>query len=236
VSTAPPLPYGYTWSPARPENGEVSTSRTEIVQVTIAYLVLTFDLVLLLSGSGLLFGTNTTASLFVVTPTLVVVAAVAALTGFVLHEMAHKIVAQRRGYWAEFRYSMIGLAISVFTAIFGFLFAAPGATLVSGMTDAREWGRTAVAGPSLNLVFGATFYVAALATWFSNLPVFEWLLLLAFINSWFAAFNLIPIGVLDGAKVFHWSKGVWAGVMVVAAAMAGISWLALFWYGSPLLH
>ncbi len=132
MSNAPPLPYGYARTPTPPQNGQVTTSRTEIVQVTVAFLVLTFDLVLLFSGTGLLFGTNTSAALYLVTPTIVAVAATAALTGFVLHEMAHKIVAQRRGYWAEFRYSMIGLAISVFTAIFGFLFAAPGATVVGG--------------------------------------------------------------------------------------------------------
>jgi Zn-dependent protease len=235
MSTPPPLPYGYTWTPARSQSSKVSTSRTEVLQVVVAYLVLTFDLVLLLSGSGLLFGTNTSSAYYLVTPTIVVVAAAAALTGFVLHEMAHKIVAQRRGYWAEFRYSIIGLAISVFTAIIGVLFAAPGATVVGGMNDAGEWGRTALAGPSLNLVFGATFYGAALVTFHAGAPAFVWLLLLAFVNCWFAAFNLIPFGVLDGAKVLHWSKATWAGTFVLAGAMALVSWLALFWFGSPLL-
>jgi Zn-dependent protease len=233
--SGPPLPLGYTWTPTRRPTGEVTTSRTEVIQVTVAYLVLTFDLVLLLSGTGALFDANSTA-LFVVTPTIVVVAAAAALTGFVAHEMAHKIVAQRHGYWAEFRYSLIGLAISVFTAIIGFLFAAPGATVVGGMTDAKEWGRTALAGPSLNLVVGSTFYGAAIATWYAHLPAFAWLLLLAFINMWFAAFNLIPFGVLDGAKVMHWSKGLWAGVFAIAVALSIVSWLALFWFYSPLLH
>jgi Zn-dependent protease len=235
VSTAPPLPYGYSWTPARSPSGQVTTSRTEVLQVTVAYFVLTFDLVLLLSGTGALFGTNTSNALYLVSPTIVVVAAVAALTGFVLHEMAHKIVAQRRGYWAEFRYSVIGLAISVFTAIFGFLFAAPGATVVGGMRDAKDWGRTALAGPSLNLVFGGTFYGAALVTFHAHAPVFVWILLLAFINCWFAVFNMIPFSVLDGAKVFHWSKAVWGGVFVLAAAMAVVCWLAFFWFNSPLL-
>ena len=235
MSTPPPLPYGYSWTPTRSSTGRVSTSRTEILQIAIAFVVLTFDLVLLLSGSGTIFGTNTTSSVFLVSPTIVLVAATAALTGFLLHEVAHKIVAQRRGFWAEFRYSILGLAISVFTAILGFLLAAPGATVVGGMNDRGEWGRTALAGPSLNLVFGATFYGAALVTFYAGAPAFFWLLLLAFINSWFAAFNLIPIGLLDGAKVMHWSKGLWAGVFVLALAMAIVSWLACFWYVTPLL-
>jgi Zn-dependent protease len=65
---------------------------------------------------------------------------------------------------------LTGLAISVFTSLFGFLFAAPGATIVGGMADAREWGRTALAGPMINVVFGATFYITALATWSSGSP------------------------------------------------------------------
>jgi len=234
--SAPPLPYGYTWSAARPQSREVTTSRREILQITVAYVVLTFDLIILLSGSGLLFGTNTSNSLFNVTGTIIAVAAAAAFTGFVAHELAHKIVAQRRGYWAEFRYSLTGLAISVFTAVLGLLFAAPGATIISGMADAGEWGRTALAGPMLNLVFAGMFYAAAFATWSAGLPVFQWLLLLAFINSWFGTFNMIPLGVLDGAKVLHWSKGIWAGAMGIAGAMAVLTWLAVFYYGSPVLH
>lgn len=236
MSAGQPLPYGYTWNTAAPGTGRISTSRRELLQIGVAYAVLTFDLILLFSGTGLLFGTNTTAAVFLVTPTIVAVAAAGAFTGFVAHEMAHKIVAQRSGYWAEFRWSLTGLAFSVATAIFGLLWAAPGATVVSGMADARSWGRTALAGPMLNLVFGATFYAAALVTWSSRLPAFEWLLLLAFLNSWFAAFNLIPMGALDGAKVRRWSTAVWAGAMALAASMGVVSWLALFYFASPVLN
>src|SRR3989454_10170433 len=40
---------------------------------------------------------------------VVVGATVAVLTGFFLHELAHKVVAQRYGAWAEFRSSRTGL-------------------------------------------------------------------------------------------------------------------------------
>jgi Zn-dependent protease len=236
MSPGQPLPYGYSWTQAPPHPGQVTTSRRELLQIGVAYAVLTLDLVLLFSGTGLLFGTNTSNAIFLASPTILVVAATGAFTGFVAHELAHKIVAERRGYWAEFRWSLTGLAFSVATAIFGFLWAAPGATVVSGMTDRQAWGRTALAGPVINLVFGATFYAAALVTWEAGLSVFEWLLLLAFLNCWFAAFNLIPFGVLDGAKVRHWSTGIWAGVMAVAAVMGVVSWLAFSYFGSPVLQ
>ncbi len=236
MSSGQPLPYGYSWSSPLPQTGHVTTSRGEVVQITVAFAVLTLDLVLLLSGSDLLFGTNVSSVTYLVTPTIVAVAATAALTGFLAHEMAHKVVAQRRGYWAEFQWSPVGLLFSVFTAAFGFLFAAPGATRVGGMSDPREWGRTALAGPVINLVFGGMFYATAVVAWSAGASAFRWLLLLAFINSWFAVFNLIPFGVLDGAKVARWSWGIWAAVMTVAVAVGAVSWLSFFYYGTPFLH
>ncbi|MCI4360605.1 MAG: hypothetical protein L3J91_02790, partial [Thermoplasmata archaeon] len=139
------------------------------------------------------------------------VAALAALTGFVAHEMAHKVVAQRQGFWAEFRMSPAGLLFSLATALIGFLFALPGATVIGGMGDVREWGRTSVAGPATNLVFGGAFLGAAFAVgqvW--NAPdLWASLMFLAFVNGVFAAFNLLPFGPLDGRKVLRWSRAVW---------------------------
>jgi len=236
MTSRPAYPYGYSWTSTLPERGRVTTSRREVVQIVIAYGVLTLDLTLLLGGTGFLFGTNATSLPYVVSVPIVAVAAAAAFTGFVSHEMAHKVVAQRSGYWAEFRWSVFGLAFSVLTSLFGFLFAAPGATVVSGMTDTRLWGRTALAGPMINVAFGAVFYGGALLTFPSGSSVFLWFLLLAFINFWFATFNLIPIGPLDGAKVLRWSSGVWAGAIAVSSALGVVSWLAYFYYGTPLLH
>jgi Zn-dependent protease len=236
MSTGPTYPYGYSWTSTLPRTGRVSTSRSEVMQIAIAYAVLTFDLTILLGGTGALFGTNATSLPYLVTAPIVAVAAVAALTGFVAHEMAHKVVAQRSGYWAEFRWSVFGLVFSVVTSLFGVLFAAPGATVVSGMTDTRLWGRTALAGPSINVAFGAVFYGGALLTFSSGSNVFDWFLLLAFINFWFATFNLIPLGPLDGAKVLRWSAGVWAATIAIAGALGVVSWLAYFYYGTPFLH
>ena len=32
-------------------------------------------------------------------------------------------------------------------------------------------------------------------------------------NGWIALFNLMPFGVLDGQKIFEWSKLIWAITM-----------------------
>jgi Zn-dependent protease len=212
--------------------GRVTTSRAELTQIGIAYAVLTLDLVLVLSGGGLiLLGGR---SVFAVSLTVLIVAAAAAFTGFVAHELAHKVSAQRRGFWAEFRMSPSWLVFSVFTAFLGFLFAAPGATMVGGMGDRRDWGRTSLAGPLTNLGFAGAFYAASVVAYHVGSGTVPWLLFLAYINGWFGAFNLLPFGPLDGRKVLSWSLGVWAVAMVAAAALAAVSYLALS-SGTPLL-
>ncbi len=211
-----PFAYSYTAGPRISAQRPLSTSPTEIVHITIAALVLTFDFVLLYGGLALY---PLSAEL-----TIIATCAVATLTGFVAHEMAHKISAERRGYWAEFRLSPIGLVISVITAALGFLFAAPGATMIGGMARPEDWGRTSLAGPATNFVFGILFLGAAFVTALSpSGGLLSFLLLfVGFINAWYATFNMIPIGPLDGAKVWRWSKSAWAASFVAFAVLAAI--------------
>jgi Zn-dependent protease len=217
---------GYTVGPPLRGSGEEGTSPTELAHLTIAFLVLTFDFVLLYGG---LVVYDVPTELF-----LIGVAAAAALTGFVAHEMAHKVSAQRRGYWAEFRLSVLGLVFSVITAAFGFLFAAPGATMIGGDADSDDMGRIAFAGPATNFVFAIVFLGGAfVAGAFSAGALLSFILLfLAYINSWFAAFNMIPLGPLDGAKVYRWSGAVWIAGFLAFAALAGV--LFYFFAYAPL--
>ncbi len=229
-------PYTYSvWTPAAPPLATHSTSRTELIHITIAFVVLTFDLVIILSGRGLLLGST---GLFApISVFFVLLAAAAALTGFIAHEMAHKLVARRLGYWAEFRMWPFGLFLSVLTSLSGFLFAAPGATMVNGMDprDRRGWGQTGVAGPVANLLFATGFYVASLVTFRLNSTASGAFLFLALINTLFATFNLLPMGPLDGAKVFRWGVGRWVAAFLVSAAFLGVCYVAFYSYGSPFL-
>lgn len=225
-------PYYYSASSASPISpGRVTTSRVELEHIGIAYVVLTFDLWLILSGSSLLgqasgFG-------FGLDWSIVALAAAAALTGFLCHELAHKIAAQRRHAWAEFRMFPMGLVLSVFTAFLGFLFAAPGATVVGGMRDLKEWGETSLAGPLTNLGFGFAFFAAAYGLGASGAIglsgfAFYALTVLAFFNAWFAAFNMIPLGPLDGRKILAWSAVRWTLTIIASAALAVLAYATLY--------
>jgi Zn-dependent protease len=211
----PQYGYSYTVGPRISAQRPVSTSSTELLHITVASLVLTLDFVLLFHGP-VLYPFNTEI-------VIVASAAGAAISAFVCHELAHKISAQRRGYWAEFRMSPFGLLVSLVTASIGFLFAAPGATMIGGMTNPEDWGRTSLAGPATNFVFALLFFGSSLgvsAAYPSEVTFSGILLFLAYINGWFGAFNMIPVGPLDGAKVFRWNKSLWVVSFLVFGAFA----------------
>ena len=138
--------------------------------------------------------------------------------GFLLHELAHKVVAVRFGQVAAFRADYPMLALAVGAAFAGFIFAAPGAVHHQGYITERENGLIAVAGPVTNVLLVATFLplvaLEGLVGQAGQLGVI--------INAFLAAFNMIPFGPLDGRKVVAWSKVVFlltfAGTVALAVA------------------
>ena len=139
---------------------------------------------------------------------------VAVITGFLLHEIGHKIVAQRYGCWAEFRAWSFGLLMAVFSAFMGFLFAAPGAVYVRGHLSKEENGKVSAAGPLMNIVV-ASFL---LPIWIFIPLIDELQLLISMIlwlNLFIGGFNMIPVPPLDGSKIIRWNPGIWVGILVV---------------------
>ncbi len=134
-------------------------------------------------------------------------------TGFVLHELMHKFVAERYGYWAEFRMWPLGILLALMTSLIGFIFAAPGATYISGSTiTTRENALISLAGPLTNLTIGILFLPFLLL----GNGIWAEIGSLGFgVNTFLALFNMLPILPLDGAKVFGWSKVIWGGVFLV---------------------
>jgi len=137
------------------------------------------------------------------------------ISAFLIHELAHKFLAQSYGSWAEFRTDLYGIMVTAISAIpfIPFKFIAPGAVMI-GLSDKSRFGRVAFIGPLTNIVMGFGFILAAYV-----FPGYPYLYSGASFNGWIALFNLLPFGVLDGQKIFDWSKIVWGLTIAVAMAL-----------------
>jgi Zn-dependent protease len=147
--------------------------------------------------------------------------------GFILHEMAHKFTAIKYGFWAEFRKDNIMLVVAVaLAALAGVVFAAPGATVIySNSADGRgitreQNGKLSAAGPIVNLLlcipFAALLIVGFGASTFTGNILFMIGMVGLQVNAMIAAFNMLPVSVLDGRKVLAWNKPVFV-ILIVAA-------------------
>ncbi len=160
-------------------------------------------------------------------------ATVAVVTGFFLHELAHKALAQRYGAWAEFRSSRRGLIFAVITGLIGIVFAAPGAVYIAGPLSREQNGKVSLVGPLMNFAIALAFLGAWLALrGFLSGEIGFYLggivFLTAYINAFLGVFNMLPIPPLDGSKVLAWNPGVWiASILGMGAVLAAI-FLGLF--------
>lgn len=150
--------------------------------------------------------------------------------GFILHELGHKFVSMKYGYWAEFKLWPQGLILALVTSFFGFVFAAPGAvyTYANYMTDEIN-GKISIAGPIVNIVLAVVFLIIAALVYpdaftsETSALIFLVCSLGYSINSFLAVFNLIPLGNLDGSKVLRWNIGIWIVTIAVAGIMTYMS-------------
>ncbi|WP_123537103.1 zinc metalloprotease [Halosimplex salinum] len=136
---------------------------------------------------------------------------------FLLHELAHKVVAVQFGQVAAFQADYGMLFLAIMSALAGFLFAAPGAVVHRGRITARENGLIALAGPVTNLALAAVFvpimlFGPGLLGLVGQRGVS--------INLLLAGFNMIPFGPLDGKKVIGWNKLVYVAVAVPSVLLA----------------
>ncbi len=152
------------------------------------------------------------------------ISAVVCGLGFVLHELAHRIVARTYGAEAHFIANDGWLLISIVLAFTGFFIAAPGAVWHRGYLTERQSGLIALAGPVTNLVLAVLFLFALLLLALAGLPVPMWLVTTCYVgfrfNAWLGLFNMIPAGPFDGAKVLAWDWRVFAVTAAVGVALS----------------
>ncbi len=191
---------------------KIHFSRTEIRDLLLALLVITFAFAVALSipyyGSVL----DINWSIF---PIYLLISLFAVGTGFLLHELGHKFTANRYGAWAEFRAWPTGLMMALmFALLIGIVWAAPGAVYISGAISREENGKISLSGPAVNLIFAGIFFPLTLFT--TDLLLWQIFNTIYFINAFLAVFNLLPFRPLDGSKIFDWNKGIYFSTLILA--------------------
>ena len=187
--------------------GNISTSEAEIRDIIKAWAAISIAFGILLGGSSLSGG-------FYIA---FIISSITVGLGFLLHELGHKIVAQKYGCFAEFRSFDMMLVFAIIMSFFGFIFAAPGAVMISGPVGVRRNGKISAAGPLVNIALALIFLGLFLASGsgFLGLTAFYGYM----INSWLALFNMIPFWNFDGAKILRWSKINYSAVVAVSFAL-----------------
>lgn len=192
---------------------QVRTSETEIKHLILAWLAISLAFAILFAREEWMYRGVSLSDL--VRPMVLALFTVG--IAFLLHEMAHKVVAQRYGCWAEFRMSPPMLLFAIlFAYIAGIVFAAPGAVMIFGPhITPKQNGKIAVAGPVMNLLLAPLFLPFLTGTGLIHeIGAYGFV-----INVFIAAFNMLPIGVLDGRKVIYWSKKAYLSVVLVSFSM-----------------
>ena len=199
----------------------ITFSREEIRDITIAVIALTVLYSLSVTRP---FGWSVDSLLLFLPISFIAVG-----LGFILHELGHKVVAQRFGFFSEFRKWNYGLILGLLTVPLGFMIFAPGAVYFGSygrMVTDEENGKISIAGPIVNIVLAliALFLTLSLRSYLTMENagmMYIVLLTLVFtfnVNSFLALFNLLPIPPLDGSKVIQWNLPIY----IITIAVAGI--------------
>ena len=193
-------------------------SSGEILSIVVAWIVLSVAITYR-NLVGFLIGTSGVD--------VVIAGFVATATGFILHEMGHKYVAIRRGYLAHFRLWIWGLVLTISIVTLsggGLVFGAPGAVYIApaaaqfygydsgrGTVDPEKDNMIiSAAGPGINLAFAIGFLIMWLsvpAGFLSTVAAYGLLL-----NVGLGSFNMLPVSLLDGAKIFRKSIPIGLGI------------------------
>ena len=143
---------------------------------------------------------------------------------FLVHEIAHKIMAQKKGLWAEFRLTTWGAVLTFASIFLPFRMISPGAMMIAGSPNKDEIVKISIAGPITNITLSTVLFALAFALPIP-LPYAFMLFFAAYINAFMAVFNLLPFGVLDGYKIFSMNKKLWVAAFIPSVILAILSFL-----------
>jgi Zn-dependent protease len=121
----------------------------------------------------------------------------------ILHEFGHKFTAMAFGYSATFHAAYIWLVLGILMKLmkFPFVFFVPAYVSYNAPIASFKTAAIAFSGPAVNLLL---FLIPlAILTFAKKIPkkYVPWLVLTKNINIFLFFFNMIPIGLFDGAHV-----------------------------------
>jgi len=189
---------------------KIRFSEQELIDLLYAWAAITFAFAVLLSGKSFSYFSEN-----------LIIAGFTVGLAFLVHEISHKVVAQRYNCWAEFRKFDLGLILAVISSFLGFAFVMPGAVLVFGFVSEKEDGKISTSGPLANIILALLFLICyTICRQFLSFPIIVKILANGIsINSWLAFFNLLPLPPMDGAKVIRWSPPIWGFLFLISGLM-----------------
>lgn len=196
------------------KNGHsIHTSNTELKDLFIAWVFISFAFAIARTvDKGITFSSFFSIEFLL----FMLISAVTVGLAFLLHELAHKLVAQRYKCWAEFRADLTMLGIGVLMSFLGVVFVAPGAVIIFGNIDYKQNGKVSMAGPLTNIILAIALlpllFINFSSTIVQNIVDSGYL-----INAWLALFNMIPFWNFDGAKIYAWNRKVFYTMIALSA-------------------
>lgn len=156
--------------------------RRELIDLLIAWAGVAF--IFSLAANGLQLNDRTAF--------VVLLSITGAGLGVVVHEIAHKIVADRMGYATRFIADTRNLLIGAAFALIGWIVLAPGGVRIAPAPRPAQGALIAFAGPASNMLIAVT--------------VGSFVPLIGLVNAYLAAFNLLPVPGFDGHAIWTHDK------------------------------
>ena len=194
--------------------GPYTTSRIEIGDLIRSWIVISLAFSILLRNNPTIIFPEGMVLSFI---QIMGLSAITVGTAFLLHEIGHKIAAQRYGCFAEYRANNSMLIFALLLSFLGVIFFAPGAVMIAGPVGKRRNGMISAAGPGVN--FGLAIIFLMLNFYIANS---FWQVLFQFgyfINTWIGLFNMIPFLIFDGKKIYDWNKTIYFIILAIGITL-----------------
>ena len=130
---------------------------------------------------------------------------------FLLHELAHKYTAIRRGYPSRFYLDQNMAFFSLLSVFLPMKIIAPGAVIFYGRPSDESEASIAMAGPLINILLGGI--LLGISFFLST----DWIIFPLLVSKFsfdLALFNLLPFSILDGAKINRWNSSIYLVIFI----------------------